>query len=217
MTAERTIEDRLREEYFELLPEVRRVAATLEADIRHALLAVSQSLEHEYERVTVTLRIKECESAVDALRRRAEGATFDRSRPKAYTLTTLNDLAGARVLFFPQRLQSRIDRALRRRFPSWSADPIRGPGRAELARKYHGSFPRVSTRVRGEYQIVPMLVGLFWEVEHSTFYKPSPRFKGLSKLMYEPAQDVLRALRAYEEEFARQIRASTRRVRPRRF
>jgi len=36
-----------------------------------------------YERLTVTSRIKECESAIDALRRRQEAATFDTDRPNS--------------------------------------------------------------------------------------------------------------------------------------
>lgn len=41
---ERTVEDRLREEYFELLPDIRRVAEHLEANIRHCVLPVSRSV-----------------------------------------------------------------------------------------------------------------------------------------------------------------------------
>src|SRR5436309_13675276 len=98
---ERTIEDRLREEYFALLPDARRVVEELEAVARHCLLPVSGMLER-HERIVVTSRIKDCESALDALRRRQETATFEPERALSYTLTTLNDLAGVRVLAFPR-------------------------------------------------------------------------------------------------------------------
>src|SRR6266851_1236518 len=98
---ERTVEDRLREEYFALSSDVRRVVDELEAEVRHCLLPLSSSL-HKYEKIEVTSRVKDCESALGALRRRQEGATFDPDRADSYTLTSLNDLAGVRVLVFPR-------------------------------------------------------------------------------------------------------------------
>jgi ppGpp synthetase/RelA/SpoT-type nucleotidyltranferase len=80
--SERTIEDRLREEYFDLLPDVRRVLYELEADVMHCLVSISIRLD-KYEKLVVTSRIKECESALDALRRRQANATFDRGQPVA--------------------------------------------------------------------------------------------------------------------------------------
>jgi hypothetical protein len=43
--AKRTIEDRLREEYFQLLPEIRRVAGRLQTQINYQLLPISNALE----------------------------------------------------------------------------------------------------------------------------------------------------------------------------
>lgn len=117
MNDERTIEDRLREEYFELLPVVGRVAAELEAEVRYAVLPICRRLD-KYERLLVTSRIKECESALDALRRRQQGGTFDRDRPALYTLANLNDLAGVRVLVCPKGRLPEIDQELRKRFTS---------------------------------------------------------------------------------------------------
>src|SRR5882724_8626738 len=42
---ERTIEDRLREEYFVLLPEIRRVTEQLEAETRYHVLPICRELE----------------------------------------------------------------------------------------------------------------------------------------------------------------------------
>jgi hypothetical protein len=52
-----------------------------------------------------------------------------------------------------------------------------------------------------------MLVGLFWEVEHSTIYKPSPQLKGVSQSleMRQRNSEVLKALKAFEEEFERLV------------
>src|SRR5689334_7959731 len=124
--AERTVEDRLREEYFELLPDIRRVAEQLETEVRHCLLPISSGLD-QFEQLVITSRIKECESAVDALRRRQEGATFDRGRPEAYTLSSLKDLAGVRVSVFPRSLRNETNKALSKLepFSHWEPDPVR--------------------------------------------------------------------------------------------
>jgi hypothetical protein len=205
---ERTVEDLLREEYFILLPDARRVVEELEAEVRHCLLPISLKLER-HERVGVTSRIKDCESALDALRRRQEGATFDSERVESYTLTALNDLAGVRVLAFPRSRLMEVNLELRKSFPSWLSDPVPGDDESNnpLAFKYYG-YCSASARLRGELQIVPMLIGLFWEVEHSAIYKPSPHLKGVvqSLGMQQRTREVHQALKAFEDEFERLVR-----------
>jgi hypothetical protein len=85
----------------------------------------------------VTSRVKDCESALQKLRRFQEGATFDNDQSEKYTLTTLKDLAGVRVLVFPRRRIHGIDVALRNVFP-WDADPTQEDGEV-LAIKYRGT------------------------------------------------------------------------------
>jgi hypothetical protein len=201
--ADRTVEDRLREEYFTLLPDVRRVLEELEAQVRHCLLPLASKLE-KFERLIVTSRIKDCESALAALQRRQEGVLFDTDKADAYTLTALNDLAGVRVLAFPRSRLVEADRDLRQRFASWISDPIPAAGKNEkiLALKYHGRCS-ASVKFNAELQIVPMLIGLFWEVEHSTMYKPTPHLKGMMRPleMQQRTDDVVEALIAFEDEF----------------
>ena len=146
----RTVEDRLREEYFDLLPEIRRVAEHLEAVIKYFLLPISRDLDR-FERMTVRSRVKDCESAVEALRRRQEGATFDPDSVDGYTLKTLRDLAGVRVLAFPRSRLQEIDIALRKEFDGWTEDPVLGEEGEKLAFKYWGASP-ASKEVIGEYQ-----------------------------------------------------------------
>ena len=200
---DRTIEDRLREEYFDLLPDIRRVTDELEAEIKYHTLSISRTLDR-HKRLHVTSRIKECGSALDALRRRQEGATFDSDQPGLYTLSALRDLAGVRILAFPRRRLAEIDQVLREQFPSWKFDPVRDENDV-LAYKYYGYCAEASNKVQGEYQIVSMLTGLFWEVEHSAIYKPTPSLKGIARSleMQQRTRDVLRALRSFEEEFER--------------
>lgn len=206
--AERTAEDRLREEYSRLLPGIRQLTQELEAEIRYHTLDVARSLDR-HERLIVTSRIKDCESAVDALRRRQEGGTFDTDNSEAYTLSDLPDLAGVRILVFPPSRLPAVDQALRAHFYAWTPDPVFGESGEMLALKYHG-YRGDNTKIPGEYQIVSLLTGLFWEAEHSAIYKPTPRLKGVAHdLMVRQSVDkVLKALRAFEEEFESSVRRS---------
>jgi ppGpp synthetase/RelA/SpoT-type nucleotidyltranferase len=209
----RTVEDRLREEYFDLLPDIRRVAEHLEAEVKYHILPISRSLD-KFERIAVSSRIKECDSALESLRRRQEGATFDPDRAERYTLTSLKDLAGVRVLAFPKSRLGEIDIALRTNpkttFPSWTADPVLGNRGETLAFKYWGHCS-ASSRVPGEFQIVSVLTGLFWEIEHSAIYKPAPRLRGVARAlgMQERSRDIQNAISAFEEEFERLVRDET--------
>jgi ppGpp synthetase/RelA/SpoT-type nucleotidyltranferase len=195
----RTVEDRLREEYFDLLSDIRRVVEQLETEIRYNLLFVSRGLS-KYERLVVTSRVKDCESAVRKLRRVQEGRTFNDERPDLYSLAALNDLAAVRVLVFPRRRIVEVDFALREIF-HWEADPILEDDEV-LALKYRG-YSKASARIRGEYQILSILTGLFWEVEHSAMYKPDLRLAGVARHrgMTERRTEVLQALKAFEEQF----------------
>ena len=200
----RKVEDYLREEYSILLPGVRRATAELETQVRHLLLPVSKDLAR-HEQLVVRSRVKECESAIEALRRRAEPAEFERGDDAALpSLTTLNDLAGVRILAFPKRRVVEIDAALRRNFPHWTPDPVPPlPGCANsLALKYHG-YLDTSCRVRAEIQLMSMLVGMFWEVEHAALYKPGEQLRllGIALKMQPRYVDVIRALNMFEAEF----------------
>jgi len=199
---ERRIDDRLRAEYFELLPEMRRVLWQLEAEIRFHTLPILHGLK-DAEQLVIRSRIKDCESALNsAVRRRkrkpseGEGRDFDPETPEEYSLLSLEDLAGVRVLAFPNRILGEVDSVLRDRFQDWTYKPIRDRGEV-LAPKYFGTCLGASSKVCGEYQIVPMLLGLFWEVEHSAMYK----FKAVarSKEMQSSRTKVIEALAQFEK------------------
>jgi ppGpp synthetase/RelA/SpoT-type nucleotidyltranferase len=202
---ERTVEDLLREEYFDLLPQIRRTAEYLEAQVSYHVLPIATSLK-PFERIQIKARVKECDSAVDSLRRDQEAATFDPSL--TYTLETLNDLAAVRVLAFPRSRLAEIDNVLRREFKGWTEDHVREDDDV-LAFKYWGSCP-TSRKVRGEYQVVSMLTGLFWEIEHGALYKPPPQLRAITRpaSMNVRSKEVLRALGAFEDEFERLLAAA---------
>lgn len=195
---ERTIEDRLREEYFDLLPEIQRVLWQLEAEIRFYTLPILHSLKKP-EQLVVRSRVKDCESALGTLGRisgKGEGRRFDPARSGEYSMLNLPDLAGVRILVFPNRRLNEVDSALRAHFSGWTERPVMDDKGVILAPKYYGLCPHASSTVRGEYQIVPMLLGLFWEVEHSAMYKF--RAVASSKEMRDRRADVEKSLSAFE-------------------
>jgi hypothetical protein len=207
----RSIEDSLREEYFDLLPEIRRVAWHLETQIRFHTLPILRIL-NSYEQLVVKSRVKECESAIRTLQRRQEGRIFDPDHPEKYSILNLPDLAGVRVLVFPHDRLVGIDKALWNCFADWTPDPVLDEGGAVLAQTYFGRCPDVSQRLLAEYQVVPMLIGYFWEVEHAALYKPDPSLRGLgeSAEMKRLKTDVETALSRFEAGFEDFVRDNTR-------
>ena len=122
-------------------------------------------------------------------------------------LASLKDLAGVPASVFPRSRWNETDQELRKLFLSWEPDPVRDKNGELLAFKYYG-YCEASDKVRAEFQVVPMLTALFWEVEHAAIYKPSPRLKGVTQSleMQERTTKVFKALQAFEEEFERQVR-----------
>src|SRR5437588_1903803 len=123
MAEPRTVEDQLRSEYPYLLPAMLPTRIEVETEVQHTLLPATLSLD-QYERIIVRSRLKDCESAVDALRRRQKFGLFDADQPEQYSLTSLPDLVGVRVLTFPQRCLKEVHETLRPRLSGWVADHI---------------------------------------------------------------------------------------------
>jgi ppGpp synthetase/RelA/SpoT-type nucleotidyltranferase len=209
MIQTRTVKDRLRDEYFALLPDMQRTLVALEANVRHLLLPVMIGIDR-YEQVRIVSRLKECESAIDALRRRQEARGFDEEKPEAYTLSSLRDLVGLRILVFPSQRIEQARSLLQPLLREWSADPVPGVESADppIALKYFGRCASASTSITAELQIVSSLTGSFWDVEHAAVYKTSPDLQGVmaSPSIRERYSAVLSALREFETEFERLIR-----------
>jgi ppGpp synthetase/RelA/SpoT-type nucleotidyltranferase len=211
----RTVEDQLREEYVGLISEMERTLLYLDTKVRDLVLQVALA-SSRHERVVVKSRIKSCESAIGALRRRQEPRLFDEGMAESYSLAALPDLVGVRVLAFPRRKLEEVQRALSPLTEAWRFDPVRGPDKEPLrwpdgkplVPKFSGVCREVGTSICSEVQVVPALVGLFWEVEHSALYKASPELSGASESpnMKSRAAEILTALVAFDEEFERVIR-----------
>jgi hypothetical protein len=204
--AERLIEDRLREEYFELLPKMTRVSQSFTTEIE-CLLRLFRNDLAPHESIVVKSRVKDCSSAIDKLRRQELGGVFDRDVPGKYSLRSLRDLVGVRILVFPSKRAGAVDGALRGKFRSWKSDPILDGGK-QLAFKYNGLRFRDRVAIPCEYQIASTLIGLFWEVEHSALYKQAPNLRGIDRVMQDQRQAVYKALLAFESDFECQIEQS---------
>lgn len=207
MTTSRSVEDRLRAEYFDLQSDITRALLETETRVRHALLPLTLALRR-YERILITSRVKDCESAVDALRRRQEFGLFDAEKADSYSLTSLRNLAGVRVMAFPRNRIDDVSQALVSLVSSWTPDPVPAVAgeNQPLALKYFGKW-NADDRITAGIQIVSLLIGLFWEVEHSAIYKPNPNLQGVARsfTMIERRNEVVVALHTFEDEFARQI------------
>ena len=205
MMNHRKIEDQLRDEYFQLLHSIRRVKDQLEAEVNYDLIKIQKTLR-PYQRIDTVSRIKECQSAVDALKSRQEGNLFDKKNPSKYSITQLKDLAGIRILVFPRSLMEQVDDMIKNRYKTWKPDPVKGfnDGDEPLALKYYG-YCTDNNMILGEIQIVPMLTGLFWEVEHDAIYKPHPEAKSAARSleMRELTQEVINSFNHFEQEFER--------------
>lgn len=203
----RSPEDKLREQYVKLLPEMRKVAEKIETDLRHHLLRITQKLS-AYEQVVICSRLKASESAVDSLRRRQEGRVFDPAKLDEYSLLSLNDLVGVRVMAFPPSRVEDVENDVLSLYSGWTRDDVPPPSEGDppLATKIHG-LCTASNEVQAEIQIASLLIGLFWQVEHSAMYKPAPKLKGAvrSQAMIEKRNQVLRALRDFEQAFEKEI------------
>lgn len=162
MPGRRTAEDCLRSEYVRLLPALQRTSVAIETEVRHRLLSLTLELD-PYERVIVKSRIKDCESAIDALRRRQPYGFFDSDRAEEYSLTNLPDLVGVRVLAFPPRRLNAVRDVLLPRLRTWAADhmPASNPDSSNIGLKYSGRW-HDNDVFRSEIQIVSLLIGLFY-------------------------------------------------------
>src|SRR5215212_11142852 len=141
MPSIRTAEDHLRSEYVRLVPAMQRTLVAVETEVRHLLLALTLDLDR-FERILVKTRLKDCESAIDALRRRQRYGLFDPDRAEQYSLTALPDLVGIRVLVFPPRRLDEARAALAARLAGWVADPVPAnrQGAELIALKYSGRW-----------------------------------------------------------------------------
>ena len=193
----RPVEDSLREEYFRLLPRMSKIAYSLETRIRYALIATVERLE-PFERVDIRSRIKGFESAYNKLRVKHED--FSEKTPEKYSLCELKDIVGVRILVFPRRLVSVVNDNLNNSdIGFFTEDPFESDEELTSAKKYYGK-PDIQTNIYAEYQIVPMLIGNFWEVEHDTFYKPTPALRAAGMLMHDSVINVYRSLNAFEDQ-----------------
>ena len=198
---DREIRNKLRDEYFRLLPDIKKILEEMEATISYALVSIKKKLKN-HEHIELQSRVKDCENAINALR--PQGGKFLPDHAGEYSLFKLEDLAGVRVLVFPRRLMKEVDKQILMSLSGWTHKPIKRDDASEeiLVNKYFG-YIDTKNEIYGEYQIAPMLIGLFWQVEHAVLYKPSSILKGIEDdfLIRAKREAIYAAFDEFEKRF----------------
>ncbi len=127
-------ESLLRQEYSDLLPELVKVQQLLDAKIRWYLKDIIFSLKKKHQRIEIESRVKDCNSAISALRRRQQSRSFEKNG--YYSLTNLKDLVGFRILVFPPSLIKPVKKIITSKFCTWKTDHYRLE-KIILCNKYH--------------------------------------------------------------------------------
>lgn len=167
---DRIVIDRLRQEYSSLRPEMAKVERLLVDQVRWHLKFLAFDLK-PYERIETESRIKECESAINTLKRKfGSEAQHEFEKGSQYNLKDLKDLVGLRILVFPPRLKEKVKDVISNEFKSWNEDHNDKLGLL----KFDGFINK--SDIGCEIQIVSLLAGLFLKVEHFAFYKPDPSY-----------------------------------------
>ena len=207
MKTYRTIEDSLREEYFRIIPLLERIYGHAEAYLLNILLSFRDA-QQPYDKIELKKRIKSCDSAIDALRRRQEARLFDCEKENSYSLLQLHDLVGFRILAFPRALLESINSKIFSELEGWHSDPVYADEQKELLYMYkYDGFLRQNDPVAIEIQVMPMLIGLFSDVEHDALYKPKEEYKNINRAleMRQLKEEVVKSLNAFESAFERYV------------
>ena len=198
--------DELRQQYIDLLPEIKLVAQELKTRIKSALLPLVKQLKSPAG-LEVKVRIKDCESAIKKLRKKKEGV-FDPEND--YSLLELDDLVGARVLTFMNSTLVKANKLIKGEFKKWKADHKavkKGAKKSQKRKKekplwlkYKGKC-NARDRIKAEVQLCPMLIGYFGDVEHSAIYKPAPELKNIDTIdaVLKAKDGVYTALQYFEK------------------
>lgn len=193
----------LRQEYFDLKAPLYKELRHLEATVRSHLKELEYGLK-EHERIDVESRIKDCDSAIDSLRRKQPGRDFEDG--KQYRLGELKDLVGVRILTFPASVMKSVNDVLSDRYKDWLTDhDMHGDMQVY---KFYQEIGEL--KIPCEIQIVSMLTGKFWDVEHSALYKPNPAYKGAIEgnfTMNRLYKDVMNKLAEFEKAFEESIKS----------
>lgn len=177
MKINKDLESNIRKSYHELLPVLKKIESLLVSKVQWYLRSEKFNLK-EYERISVESRIKSCDSSLEKLVKKypapgQEGSNIRRyiNTSNDFSLDKLSDLVGIRILVFPSSKILRIQKIISREF-SWKLDP-----------EFFAFGSQFQGRLRGckkigcEIQIIPMLIGKFWDVEHFVRYKPHPSYR----------------------------------------
>lgn len=120
-------------------------------------------------------------------------------------MVKLKDIVGLRILVFPPSLIKPVNKIIISKFRHWRPDHHK-LGKTIICNKYDGLVNR-KLKIRCEIQIISMLTGAFWDVEHFALYKPDPAYKGIKEnlTMRRLGDEVLTKLSEFEKTFEKLI------------
>ena len=146
-------------EYSNKIEKFKKIEEKLYFEVCHFLSDDKYNL-NEFQHIEITSRIKSYSSAEKKLRNQLELTAHDKS-----SIFDLDDIIGIRISVFPLTLLRNIEKKLDEKFKSWKKEKS-CHGRYSVY-KHRSNYEKANC----EIQLVPMLVGKFWDVEHSVIYK----------------------------------------------
>ena len=181
------IEKWIQEEYKNLRPALNKLRKKVKKEIRTCLSDFTQSLE-PWQRIEIRSRIKECNSAIDSLRKR-----------NFHTLNDLVDLVGIRIVVFPASLAEKVEGVLIDYFKTLVPDHYFYAKNEIAFRKYNG-LTDDTTKIKCEIQIMPEILYSLVEVEHDFFYKVPDKNLSNENEFHEIVKRLLAYDRALEQD-----------------
>ncbi len=192
------VESRLQLEYLKVASALYKAKEYIEIEIKHTIKTQLLEAVHA-NKILISSRVKDCNSAITALKKKEEGRVFRDGRQ--YSITQLNDLIGLRISVFPLTLLELVQSPLL----SYLENNFEQPFQTDHTTienydiyKYRGIHNQFS-EFNCEIQLIPMLISKFWDTEHDVFYKPaSPHDAPPMKEAYDA---VIKSLYSFEKTY----------------
>ncbi len=204
---EAEIRSKLLVEYYEQRPIYEKIIDVAKAQIENKFISLRLKKER-WERIELTARVKEFESAFNKLKASKEANELEPND----SFNELNDMAALKIRVFPNNYLKKVHKIIMKLFDDVEEDhePKKTNGidektyYADVERlKYFVKLkPRYQISNRFEIQIVPFLLDAFMDVEHDIIYKPIGLPKEIKARMKHHRIGVISNVINFSKEFA---------------
>jgi ppGpp synthetase/RelA/SpoT-type nucleotidyltranferase len=198
-------------EYYVQRPIYENIINVAKAQIENNLIKLRLK-KKRWERIELSARIKEFESAFDKLKASKEANELEPTD----SLLTLYDMAALKIRVFPNSYLGPVKRIVMRLFddviedhePNKSSRIDNKTYFADVERlKFFVKLnPRFNINNRFEIQVVPFLLDAFMDVEHDTIYKPIGLPKEIKIRMKHYRSGVISNVINFSKEFENILR-----------